>query len=121
MRRIVSRLPSWMVVIVTVACVVLGAILTLRPFTSADVLVVVAGLVAIATGVLSIVSGEDEGRAPSWRWLVGLRWIGLGIVVLAWPGLTVQVLAVIIGVVLIVNGLVDIVQGLTGRTEERAQ
>jgi len=117
--RIVSRLPAWVVVVIAVACVVLGAVLTFRPFTSVDVLVLVAGLVAIVTGALTIVSDEEE-RSPAYRWLVGVGWIVLGVVVLAWPGLTVEALAVVVGVALVVNGLLDIVRALTGRAEEWA-
>ena len=95
---------AW-VVVVAMACVVLGAILTLRPFTSIDLLVPVAGLVAIATCALTLVSGDE--RAPAYRWLVGVGWIVLGVMVLAWPNLTVRALALIEVSPSIVNGLID--------------
>src|SRR6266508_6956280 len=94
--RLFSRLPAWMVVLFALACVAVGAVLALRPFASVDVLVLVAGLAAIATGVLTIVSGEE--RPPVYRWVVGVGWIAVGVVVLAWPNLTVEALALIVGV-----------------------
>jgi uncharacterized membrane protein HdeD (DUF308 family) len=114
--RLMSRLPWWVVVPVALALLVLGTILIFRPFTSVDVLILFAGLIAIVTGVLTLVSPDERSRA--YQWLVGLAWIVLGIVVLAWPGLSVQALAVIVGVALVVNGVGDIFKGLTGRHEE---
>jgi uncharacterized membrane protein HdeD (DUF308 family) len=91
-------------------------VLIFRPFTSVDVLVLVAGIVAILTGVLTLVSPEE--RAPAYRWLVGVGWIVLGVAVLVWPNVSVRALAVVVGVALVVNGVVNIVEALTGRTEE---
>ena len=116
--RLTSRLPAWVVMVVALACVVLGTVLTLRPFTSTELLVLVAGLVAIATGALTLVS--SDGRAPALRWLLGAGWIVLGIAVLAWPGLSVEALAVVVGVALVVDGVVDIVRAVTGRVAEPA-
>jgi len=111
-----SRLPAWVVALVALACVAGGVVLIFRPFTSVDVLVLVAGIVAIVTGVLTLVSPEE--RPPAFRWLVGVGWIVLGVAVLAWPNVSVRALAVVIGVALVVNGVVNIVEALTGRTEE---
>jgi uncharacterized membrane protein HdeD (DUF308 family)/acetyl esterase/lipase len=118
LNRLVSRLPWWVVVIVAVACVAVGAVLTVRPFTSVDVLVVVAGIAAIVTGVLALVSADE--RAPAYQWLVGVGWIVLGIAILAWPGLSVEGLAVVVGVALVVNGIAEIVKAFTGPREEPA-
>jgi uncharacterized membrane protein HdeD (DUF308 family)/acetyl esterase/lipase len=114
--RLVARLPAWVVVLVALACVAGGVVLIFRPFTSIDVLVLVAGIVSIVTGVLTLLSPEE--RAPAYRWLVGAGWIVLGVAVLAWPNVSVRALAVVIGVALVVNGVVNIVEALTGRTEE---
>ena len=72
-----SRLPWWVVVPVALALVVLGTILIFRPFTSVDVLILFAGVIAIVTGVLTLVSPDE--RSEAYRWLVGLAWIVLGI------------------------------------------
>jgi uncharacterized membrane protein HdeD (DUF308 family)/acetyl esterase/lipase len=117
LNRLVSRLPAWVVVVVALACVAGGVVLTFRPFTSVDVLVLVAGLVGIVTGVLTLVS-PDERSSPAYRWLVGVGWIVLGVAVLAWPSVSVQALAIVVGVALVVNGVANIVEALTGRTDE---
>jgi predicted esterase len=46
------------------------------------------------------------GRRRRW---VALIWLLLGVFVLAWPGLTVRLLAVAVGIGLVVNGISDIV------------
>jgi uncharacterized membrane protein HdeD (DUF308 family)/alpha-beta hydrolase superfamily lysophospholipase len=89
--------------------------LTLRPFTSVEVLVLFAGINAVLTGVLALASPEAESSAH--RWLVGGGWIVLGVVILAWPGLTVEALAVLVGLGLVAHGLIDVAGGLTGRIE----
>jgi uncharacterized membrane protein HdeD (DUF308 family)/acetyl esterase/lipase len=95
---------------------VLGTVLALRPFTSAEVLVLLAGLGSIASGVLTLTVVED--RSVLHRLVVGVGWAVLGVVILVWPDLSVESLAVVVGVALVVDGLVDGVKALTGRSEE---
>lgn len=106
-------MPAWAVAVVAVTCVVGGAVLMLRPFTSVEVLVLVAGLVAVVTGTLTLVSHEE--RSAAYRVLVGGGWIVLGVVILAWPGLGVDALAVVVGVALLVHGAADVVRAVTRR------
>jgi uncharacterized membrane protein HdeD (DUF308 family) len=105
-RAPVAWLPVWAVLPVAVLCVVGGAVLTLRPFSSVETLVALVGINAILAGVLTLVSPAE--RSPSYRWLPGAGWVVLGIVVLVWPGLGVDALAVIVGVALVVNGAAGI-------------
>jgi uncharacterized membrane protein HdeD (DUF308 family)/acetyl esterase/lipase len=118
LRSPVAQLPLWARVIVAVACVAGGAVLTFRPFTSVEVLVLLAGVNAILTGALTLFSRDE--KSPAYPWVLGLGWIALGVVLLARPGLGVDTLAVIVGVALVVNGALDILKALAGRVEERA-
>lgn len=117
LRRPVSRLPRWAAIVVALACVVGGVVLIFRPFTSVEVLVVLAAVNAVLTGALMLTAAE--GRRSRSELLVGLGWIVLGIVLFTRLGIGVDALAVIVGVALLVNGAIDVLQGLTGRAEER--
>jgi uncharacterized membrane protein HdeD (DUF308 family) len=50
------RLRRWLLVLLGLVCVVLGVVLTLRPFTSLAVLVVLAAPSLIVTGVSELLS-----------------------------------------------------------------
>jgi uncharacterized membrane protein HdeD (DUF308 family) len=117
LERMVTRLPPWALAAVAVLCGAAGVVLTLSPFTSAEVLVLLVGLNALATGVLLV--ARDEA-ASGYRELLGVGWLILGVVILARPGLAVVALAVVIGVALVVTGVVDVAGALTGRQTERA-
>lgn len=45
--------------------------------------------------------------------------MAIGVVVLAWPDLTVRSLAVVVGVALILSGALDVLAGVRGTTDER--
>jgi hypothetical protein len=57
---------------------------------------------AIFGGALMLSSPGE--RPPTYQWLVGAAWIVLGVAVLAQPSLSVEAVAVVVGVALIVNG-----------------
>jgi uncharacterized membrane protein HdeD (DUF308 family) len=73
-------------------------------------LAVLIGITMMFNGITEIMIGA---RLPAWRWLVvtiGALSVVAGIVVLAWPGPTLYVIAVFLGWFLLVMGIVHIVQ-----------
>jgi uncharacterized membrane protein HdeD (DUF308 family) len=119
LKRLVDQLPAWAVALIAVICVIGGVVLTVRPFTSVEVLVVLVGINSVLTGALMLVSCDDA--APGRRVLIGVGWLVLGIAILAWPSLSMAALAVVIGVALVVSGLVDVVRVVAQRQRsERA-
>lgn len=112
------RSPWWLGSMLGAACAVLGAVLIFRPFTSLSVLLVGVIVGAFAMGISSLAASRHSLQ----RWphaAAGLVWIGVGVVVLVWPGMTTKALAVVVGVALIVGGILDVVAGLRGSTDER--
>jgi uncharacterized membrane protein HdeD (DUF308 family) len=73
----------WGLLTLGVACVLLGAVLTLRPFASLAVLVVLVALGLLLTGAAELV----EARATGSRWslLAVLAWVAAAVAVLVWP------------------------------------
>jgi uncharacterized membrane protein HdeD (DUF308 family)/alpha-beta hydrolase superfamily lysophospholipase len=104
--------------VVGLACVVLGVVLATRPFTSLSVLVLLVGVAMIATGI-SEISGADTSPRPRLGRLLGVGWIVTGVAALAWPDLSVQGVAIFVGVSMIVSGALHVVAGIRGTTDER--
>lgn len=105
-------MPAWVRIVLAAASIALGAVIVLRPTTALDVLALLLGGGMVLTGVLELAGireardGEDRAdeRARRWRRGLSLGWVALGVFVLAWPGLTVRGVALITGILLLVNG-----------------
>lgn len=111
LRRWFERLPAWVRVAVGIVAVALGAVIVLRPTTSLGVLALLIGAGLVLAGVLTLTGGgeaEPTGSPSRWRGLLAAMWIVAGVFVLAWPGLTVRVLALVVGIALIVNGVASL-------------
>lgn len=96
-------MPAWVRIALSIASIVLGAVIVLRPTTALDILALLLGTGMVLTGVLEATGRIEEGERR-WRGALSIGWITVGIFVLAWPGLTVRAVAVIAGVLLLVNG-----------------
>lgn len=101
--RLVARMPPGLRIALSIASVILGAVIVLRPTTALDVLALLLGGGMVLTGVLEA-SGRSEEGERRWRGALAVGWIVLGVFVLGWPGLTVRGVAAIVGILLLVNG-----------------
>jgi uncharacterized membrane protein HdeD (DUF308 family) len=109
--------PWWARPLLGTVCIAVGVALTLRPFTSLGALVVLVAATFFASGISEIVSA----RAASRRWLVtagGVAWLAGGVLVLAWAGITIHALAIVVGISMLVGGLTRIAGAVRGRGEE---
>jgi len=90
-----------------------GLVLIKKPFDTLIVFTLIVGIWFVVAGVVRFVSAfaESEGRAGT----IALALLDLlaGIVILSWPGLGLATLAVILGLVLIVRGILFIYAGIT--------
>ena len=118
LRTALARLPWWLVLLFGVACVVLGGVLVARPFDSLSVLHWLVAAALIVTGVAEIVSASASTR-PWLSWVTGVGWIVAGVLAVAWPGITLFALAVVIGIALLVGGAVRIASAVFGGGDER--
>jgi uncharacterized membrane protein HdeD (DUF308 family) len=69
-------------------CAVVGIVILFRPFTSLSVLIVLASVAMIATGLTTLTTQASVGR---WTWVSGTAWVAAGVLVLVWPGLSIRV------------------------------
>ena len=97
------RLPRWVSLVVGLACVVIGVVLVTRPFTSLSVLVALVAAGLLVTGVMDLASARFS-PSPAVTVAAGVGWLVAGIVVLAWPGITIFALAVVVGISMIIGG-----------------
>lgn len=94
-----------------------GIVVLVWPDATLWALAVVAGLVLLLAGILRVVvalADRDSGDMPLQLGLGGLT-AALGILVLVWPGQTLVVLAILLGLRAIGSGLVAIGVGLQMR------
>ena len=95
-----------------------GVALVLRPFTSLTVLVILVAVGLIVSGASALARWHRRHQ----RWpdlLVGAVSIVAGIAVVVWPGITTEVLANLVGLVMVVLGALDIVGGIQGTSDDR--
>jgi uncharacterized membrane protein HdeD (DUF308 family) len=107
----VRRSFRWLTVTIGLLCTTVGALLTVSPFASMAVLVALALAGLILAGATELAQARTAAKArPLVR--TGLGWLVAAAGVAAWPGVTIRVLALAIGVALIVDGIVAAVPAL---------
>jgi uncharacterized membrane protein HdeD (DUF308 family) len=91
--------------------VIAGLVLIEKPFGALTVFILIFGIWLVVAGAVRFASalGTPEGRVPNI--LLALVDIAAGIVILSWPNLGLTTLAVIIGIVLILHGILFIATG----------
>lgn len=97
---------------------VAGLYLLTRPLTTATVIVVFVAAVFVLAGVGDLLEARtSEGRGVELA--VAMLWVGVGVVLVAWPRVTLGLLVVLVGVGLIVRGLARVVAALRGGVDQR--
>jgi uncharacterized membrane protein HdeD (DUF308 family) len=113
MARQVSRW-WWVPLVAGLLSIVLGLAILASPWT-VKALVVVTGLLFVVHGVSLVVSPAYAGDSRGEQVLAGILGIIAGIVLLAWPGPTLLLLAVFAGAWLAVSGGFNIVMSIARR------
>lgn len=104
-----------------VVALIVGLVLLFAPITSLVLLAVVFGAFALVDGILALAAMFVGPRGtPRWALAVyGVVGILAGLFALAWPGLTVAVLAAFVAVWAIVVGVMRIVAHVQSAESER--
>lgn len=113
--------PLWSSLLVLgVAVTVLGVLLIANPFTTASGLAVIVGVALVVSGIGEIVSAvraDSSGTAVLYGALTAIA----GVVILAWPNVTLHAIALIVGAALIVAGVVRALLVLASRSRRPDQ
>ncbi len=96
---------------------VAGVVVIRNPFETVEVLAVILGVLWIVAGAIDLIGSLADSTLPERGWVAfgGLLSIVAGIVVVAWPGPTVLVLAWVAGLYLIILGLFLVVTAFSMR------
>lgn len=97
--------------LIGVLSAIAGLILIKHPYDTLVVFTLIVGVWFVVAGVVRFVSAfsVDEGRGGSIA--IALLDLAAGIVILAWPDLGLKTVAVIIGIVLVLRGILFIAAG----------
>jgi len=90
-----------------------GLVLIKKPFDTLIVFALIVGVWFVVAGVVRFVSAFDDHEGRAGTIAVAVLDLIAGIVILAWPGLGLATLAVILGIVLIARGILFIYAGIT--------
>lgn len=104
-----------LVAVLGVLSIIAGLIMVKHPFSALAVLVIIVGIWFIVAGVVRFISAfsGEEGRGTNL--VVGILDVLAGIVVLAWPDLSLKTLAVLAGIVFVMRGVAFVWGGLQVR------
>lgn len=104
----------WLVALLGAVTAVLGALIIIRPVAGVFALAVFIAAALLVSGIGQIAA---SGRWPR-PWVPvawGLASIAAGIIAAVWPAISLTALALVIGIVLIVRGLLGIAGNLADR------
>jgi len=104
--------PRWVRGVLSVTAGVLGVVLIVRPATSLGALALLIGTAMLLTAVLELVARTAEEDRPRWHIVTAIAWAVGGLFVLAWPALTVDLVAITVGILLVVNGVGSLLAAL---------
>ncbi len=106
----------WLVALLGVALVVIGILLIVHLVGAAFTLALLIGIGLIISGIDEIV--QADRHTSRWAsWLLGGLWIVTGVIAMAWPGITLWAVAVVVGIGLLVTGILEIVFAIRMRRE----
>ena len=97
--------------IIGVLGAIAGLVLIKKPFDTLVVFTLIFGVWFVVAGIARFVAAFSVSEGRGGNIFIALLDVIAGIVILAWPGLGLATLAVIIGIVLIVRGILFIVAG----------
>lgn len=107
-RDALNAAPWWLGMLVGVACAALGAVLITRPLSALSVLAILIGLSCMVSGIGDLLE-RDRSSTSNWSAVTAVAWIVFGVVVLAWLGRSIELLAPAIAIALIVGGSLRLV------------
>ncbi|WP_462188268.1 MULTISPECIES: HdeD family acid-resistance protein [unclassified Frankia] len=87
------------------AVTVLGLLLITNPFATAGTLAVLAGVALVLSGISETIAAVRSENTAGTA-LFGIMLAVGGVIVLLWPGATLRVVALLVGAILIITGVV---------------
>lgn len=102
-----------------VLLLLLGGYLMVRPLTSLGLLLLAITLGLLVAGVRELVGVDDDGSRSGWRFVRGAAYVLGAVGVVAFTGLGVRAVILVVGVSLVIAGVTDLVDARSVRGVER--
>ena len=101
----------WLTALLGLVSVVIGILVLHHTDETITTLAFLIGLFWVIGGIIEFFTAYSDRGAPArgWRIVMGVLAFAAGIVTLVWPHLTVNALAVLIGIWLIIYGILELV------------
>jgi uncharacterized membrane protein HdeD (DUF308 family) len=100
---------------------VLGIIVAAHPSTSLNVIAVLVGIIFLASGVFELIRALDTSTGHrGWTAVVGLAFVVIGVVLIRHLHVTRVLIALLIGLIWIVQGVAELMIGVT-ETDRRGR
>ena len=101
----------WLIALLGLVSVVIGILVLHHTDETITTLAFLIGLFWVIGGIIEFFTAYSDRGSPArgWRIVMGVLAFAAGVVTLVWPHLTVNALAVIIGIWLIIYGLLELV------------
>ena len=102
-----------------VVTLILGLIVAFHPSGSLNVIAVLLGILMLISGIFHLVRVFDANEPHRvWLGIAGLLFIVIGVVLIRHLHLTTGLIGLIIGIVWIVQGVVSLIAGLSGGSQQ---
>lgn len=110
----------WIPVLRGVVLLLLGFLMLFRPFDTLTAVVWLVGIFTIVDGVFAIIGAFLDKRDTGVVWPIvgGLLTIGIGIVLLIWPGPTVAVVFYLVAFWVILLGVIGIIASIVAHKKD---
>jgi uncharacterized membrane protein HdeD (DUF308 family) len=108
-----SGTPWGVLLAIGIVAVVFGLIVIANPFDSLRFVAALIGLFLLIAGIIGVVASV-RGRGGTGSWYGPVIAIIGGLILMVVPGLTLQLLAVLVGAILLIWGVVTALQGVRG-------
>jgi uncharacterized membrane protein HdeD (DUF308 family) len=108
----------WVILVVGIVGIVLGIVVMRNPSETIAIIVLIAAIFWIITGLVDIFRGVSDSGMENRGWVIfgGVVAALAGAIVLLWPSASLLVLAVIAGVFFVVDGIMQIIAGFQVRS-----
>jgi uncharacterized membrane protein HdeD (DUF308 family) len=112
-----ARHAGWAIALRGIIAVVFGVIALRAPNVAAGAFVIVFAIYAFADGILDFFLAAQLGRSGHrWGWYLfeGIATIAVGVIALAYPGITLLTLVLLVGIRAITLGIFELVGAFSG-------